>query len=280
MFDAAPTLSVCIPTYRGAAHLRAAIDSVLAQDFRDFELVIVDDNSPDDTTTAIVNAYRDSRILYMRNATNLGPQGNWNHCLEVARGKYFKLLPQDDELMPGCLRQQVEVLERDVEKAIALTFCARVIIGPDGKLLMHRGYPAHSGRIAGHGVIRRCVRRGTNLIGEPGAVMFRRELAQRIGPFSAENPYVIDLDYWFRLLATGDAYHERQPLASFRISSGSWSVAIGTRQTRDFREFIARYAAKPDYGIGKADALAGYCMAGINTRLRTLFYRCLLRQVA
>ena len=65
------------------------------------------------------------------------------------------------------------------------------------------------------------MRWGTNLIGEPGAVLFRRDLALKVGGFYAENPYVIDLDYWLRLLAQGDAYYLDQPLASFRVNPGS-----------------------------------------------------------
>ncbi|MCK7579239.1 MAG: AAC(3) family N-acetyltransferase [Chromatiales bacterium] len=86
----APLISVCIPTYRGAAHLPAAIDSVLEQTLSDFELVIIDDNSPDQTAE-IVSAYSDSRIRYLRKSVNLGPEGNWNRCLAEARGTYFKL---------------------------------------------------------------------------------------------------------------------------------------------------------------------------------------------
>lgn len=276
---ASPLLSIGIPAYRGAAHLAAAIDSVLSQDFGDYELIVIDDNSPDETAS-IVAGYRDPRVSYLRNEVNLGPQGNWNRCLTEARGRYFKLMPQDDVLQPGCLARQVAVLEGDVESHIALVFCSRLIIDAKGRTVMRRGYArAREGVIPADSVIRRCVRSGTNLIGEPGAVMFRRETALRIGPFDATNPYVIDLDYWFRLLATGDAYYLHEPLAAFRISSGSWSVAIGARQTADFRRFIARIRQSV-HGIGKLDRLRGYCMAAINTRLRALFYRFMLERTA
>ena len=64
--SAAPAVSVCIPAYRGAAHIGEAIESVLAQTLADFELVVVDDASPDDTA-AVVARYRDARIRFLRN---------------------------------------------------------------------------------------------------------------------------------------------------------------------------------------------------------------------
>src|SRR5258708_2549501 len=133
----APLVSVCIPVYRGAAHLRAAIDSVLSQTFRDIELLIVDDNSPDDSF-AIACSYEDPRVRHLRNPRNLGAEGNWNRCLEEAAGRYIKVLPQDDILSADCLQRQVEVLERDERHELAVVFCARAFINADGRRLLVR----------------------------------------------------------------------------------------------------------------------------------------------
>lgn len=274
----APLLSVAIPAYRGARHLPATIESVLVQGFGDFELIIVDDHSPDDTAE-IVARYADPRIRYLRNERNLGAQGSWNRCLDEARGTYFKLLPQDDVLMPDCFVRQIDVLSGDAEEAVALVFCARHVIGPADKVVMRRGYPGgRAGRVRSAAVARRCVRHGTNLVGEPGGVMFRTALARAVGAFDAANPYVIDLDYWLRLLAHGDAWYLPQPLVSFRVSAGSWSVAIGAGQADDFRRLIERVAAQPAYGIGTFDRACGRFMAGVNARLRRLFYRSMLKR--
>jgi glycosyltransferase involved in cell wall biosynthesis len=91
-----------MPTYRGAAHLMATVDSVLKQSYTNFELVIVDDNSTD-ATRDIIASYKDSRIRSLKNERKLGPQGNWNRALSEARGRYFKLMPQDDLLASNCL---------------------------------------------------------------------------------------------------------------------------------------------------------------------------------
>ena len=271
--DITPAVSVCIPTYRGAAYIERAIDSVLAQTFADFELLVVDDNSPDETAS-LVARYDDPRVRYLRNTENLGPEGNWNRCLHEARGTYFKLLPQDDWLMPECLQEQVAVFEADGAQRIALVFCARRVVNTNGDDVLGRGYPGGKrGAIRGSEVTARCIRFGTNLIGEPGSVLFRYTLAQRVGLFDATNPYVIDLDYWFRLLAHGDAFYLPEALAAFRVSPGSWSVAIGKDQTLDFRAFIHRVAKTPAYAIGAFDVFVGCRMAALNTYLRRAFYR-------
>ncbi len=268
----APTVTVAIPTYNGAATLGAAIESVLAQSLRDFELLVVDDRSTDGTP-ALVARFQDPRIRFLSNSSNLGPQGNWNRCLEAARGRYFKLLPHDDLLHPDCLRAQVVVLEQDKQHALALVFCAREVLGPEGKRLTRRGYPASSsGRLAAEKVRRRCVRLGTNLLGEPGALLFRRDLALRIGPFDAQQPYVIDLDYWFRLLAHGDAYYLIEPLASFRVSGGQWSVQVGRCQAAEFRRFIQRQEAFEPLGLSVADIVIGSLTPTLNNIARRVFY--------
>jgi glycosyltransferase involved in cell wall biosynthesis len=271
-----PAVSVCVPSYRGAPHIAATIDSVLAQTFADFELLIVDDDSPDETAR-VVARYADPRIRLFRNERNIGAQGNWNRCLQLARGRYLKLLPQDDLLAADCLARQLAVLEDDRSQRLALVFCARAIIDGKGRTLMSRGYPSRrGGLIPSRSVILSCLRRGTNLIGEPGAVLFRTELARRVGGFDASIGYVVDLDYWFRLLLQGDAYYLPDTLASFRISRGSWSIAIGSRQSAEFRHFVAKVAANPVFGVSAVDAAAGKLMARLNTMLRLLLYRMVL----
>jgi glycosyltransferase involved in cell wall biosynthesis len=272
----APAVSVCVPSYQGAAHIAATIESVLAQTFSDFELLIVDDDSRDQTP-AVVARYPDPRIRFLRNERNLGPEGNWNRCLELARGRYFKLLPQDDLLGPDCLARQVGALEAHQSDRLALVFCARTIIDGNSRALMRRGYRGRRGGVvSGRSVIRSCLRRGTNLIGEPASVLFPKDLARRVGGFDASIGYVVDLDYWFRLLLQGDAYYLPESLASFRVSSGSWSVAIGMRQSEEFQKFIARVAANPAFGVTRADILTGRLMAWLNSLLRMLVYRLVL----
>lgn len=254
-------VSVCIPTFQGAAFIGQAIDSVLAQTFQDFELLVIDDRSSDGTED-IVRGYADARIRFQRNERNLGPEGNWNRCLEQAKGRYVKLLPHDDVLAPDCLMRQVAALERDRSEQLALAFCAREIISSGGRVVLRRGYQRADGQIAAAVLRRQCIRRGTNLVGEPGGVLFRRSLACRVGGFDGEIGYVIDLDYWFRLLQHGDAWFDAGALVSFRLSGNSWSAIIGWGQGAAFRRFLRKSGAK---GF---DLLSGWVMAGLNNLLR------------
>lgn len=268
-----PTLSICIPTYCGANFLGATIESVLNQDFTDYELLIIDDNSLDQTEK-IVSLYPDKRIRYIKNSENLGPEGNWNKCLIEAKGKYFKLLPHDDMLLPNCLSRQIAALDNDINQSLALVFCSRHIIDHNERVIATRGYRTTKERVLlSHDVIQKSIRCGTNLIGEPGAVMFRKSLADKIGFFEGSIPYIIDLDYWFRLLLNGNAYYINEPLASFRVISSSWSVAIGNHQSNDFRKFIKLCVQKTEYKLTFADYTLGIIMAQINNYLRLLFYK-------
>ena len=268
-----PTVSVCIPTYCGSTHLGAAIDSVLNQDFTDFELIIIDDNSPDQTSDVVLS-YEDSRIRYIKNSMNLGPEVNWNKCLTESKGKYFKLLPHDDVLAHDCLSRQVDILENDPNECMVLVFCARNIIDQKGNVITTRRYPrAKTGVIASQSLIKKSIRRGTNLLGEPAALLFRKSLAETIGGFDGSISYIIDLDYWFRLLLKGDAFYINQPLVSFRVAPGSWRIDIGVNQSDDFIRFMSRCAQTPSYSLTFIDTLLGRLMAKVNNYLRLLFYK-------
>lgn len=272
-----PTVSIIMPTYNGAAHVRPAIESVLSQDFGDFELIVVDDNSRDDTI-AIAASYADPRVRTEQNPANLGPEGNWNRALSLAQGTYIKLLPQDDVLIAGSLGRQVRALEADSGETIALVFGAREVIDGAGRVLMRRGLPnARTGRVAAADLARRCVRKGTNMIGEPGAVLFRRSLAERIGSFDAVQPYVIDLDYWLRLLVHGDAWYMDEVVSAFRVSPGSWSVAIGNNQSRQYSDFLDRMQAAGLVRASKWEMAIGKINARLTNVLRLVFYKVILR---
>lgn len=109
-----PRVSVGIPVYNGARFLSRAIESLLAQDYEDFELII-SDNASTDRTQEICEEYRarDTRIRYLRNPTNIGAAKNFNRVFGEARGEYFKWAAHDDWCAPTFLRRCVEVLDAD-----------------------------------------------------------------------------------------------------------------------------------------------------------------------
>lgn len=272
-----PTVSILVPTYNGANHIRPAIESVIAQRNVDWELILTDDNSSDGTAD-IVETYGDSRIRVERNPVNLGPEGNWNKSLSLATGTYIKLLPQDDWIAPGALARQVAALDADRDNTIALAFGAREIINDRGDVLARRGLKSiPAGRVAAPILRRECVRRGTNVIGEPGAVLFRRSLAERIGAFDGQQGYVIDLDYWLRLLAHGDGWYDDTVVSAFRVSRGSWSVAIGGKQAEQYAIFLDRMVAAGLLDPTGRDMFFGKANAAINNILRLVFYKLIVR---
>jgi glycosyltransferase involved in cell wall biosynthesis len=128
-------LSVGMPVYNGAGHLRAALEGVLAQSFGDFELVICD-NASTDQTEAICReaAGRDRRIRYCRNAENVGAAPNFNRVFELAdpQAPYFKWVAHDDLMGETFFEKCVAILEREPETVVAF---------PKRSFILHDGSP-------------------------------------------------------------------------------------------------------------------------------------------
>jgi glycosyltransferase involved in cell wall biosynthesis len=109
-----PLVSIGVPVFNGANFVASAIESILAQTFADFELIICD-NASTDATPEICRSFagRDRRIRYQRNEHNLGAAQNFNLAFQLARGRYFKWAAHDDLIAPDFLRQCVAALEAD-----------------------------------------------------------------------------------------------------------------------------------------------------------------------
>ncbi|MBW2258128.1 MAG: glycosyltransferase family 2 protein, partial [Deltaproteobacteria bacterium] len=107
----APKVSVVIPVYNRERYIGQAIDSILSQSFRDFELIVVDDGSSDGTP-AVVERCGDPRVRLVRHETNQGIPRTRNRGLLEARGEYVAWLDSDDVALPQRLRVQVDVLDR------------------------------------------------------------------------------------------------------------------------------------------------------------------------
>ncbi len=266
-----PLVSVCTPVYNGAATLAATMASVCAQTLDDWELVITDDGSTDNSM-AVAESFRDPRIRILRNPDRLGACGNWNRCVNEARGRYIKVLCHDDLIAPECLARQAAVLADPGAAGVSLVAGARRIINESDRVLMVRRWRREDFRMKGHEAIRRTFRAGTNLIGEPSAAMFRRSDWERVGPF-APYTYAIDMEYWVRLLAVGDLHYLAEPLCSFRVSTASWSFNLLKDQSRQFADLIGKTAAVREYGLSRLDVLTGRGLSTIYRWMRWGFYR-------
>ncbi|MBT0653788.1 glycosyltransferase family 2 protein [Geomobilimonas luticola] len=192
-------VSVCIPTYNYGRFIADAIESVLAQTFSDYELII-SDNCSDDNTRHIVEKYTisDSRIRYYCNEQNIGMVGNWNRCLELAQGEYVKILCADDLLEPICLEESVNALECYTNAV--LVSGARLLVDTHLKPVAKHSFGDSLQVVLGTDVIQRCLVEG-NLIGEPTSVLFRRALAVR--GFDTAYQQITDMEMWFHILENG-----------------------------------------------------------------------------
>ena len=252
--DAKPKVSIAIPLYNCESHIRETIDSVLAQTFEDFELVVIDDQSTDNSYH-IAKSYDDPRIRVVKNIERQGFFKNWNACLKFMEGSYCKLLPHDDPLEPTCLEEQVRIL--DEYPGVELVHCARKIIDPSGNVLTVRRQKETEGIKASNASLRRIVRSGTNPIGEPAAVMFRHATMKHIGGFSDADMYSIDVEYWSRLLAEGKRYYIDQLLCSFRVWPDSASVRLFGSQARSMHKFFQELEQKHPDVIRPVDVWIG-----------------------
>jgi len=129
-----PTISIGLPVFNGARYLREAIEDFLRQTYTDFEL-IVSDNASTDETEAIVReaSKRDERIRYVRNNTNIGALPNSNRVFELAQGRYFCLAAHDDRHAPNFLERLVAVLEENPDAVLA--YGRTTLIGEEGEAL-------------------------------------------------------------------------------------------------------------------------------------------------
>ena len=133
-----PLVSLGLPVFNGENYLREAIESVLAQDYTNWELLIFD-NASEDATGAIAREFAESdeRIHYFRQAENLGAVPNFNHTFEASSGQYFKWFAHDDRLRSDYLSRCIEVLEN--EPSVSLCHSWVEVLEPDGSIKERRG---------------------------------------------------------------------------------------------------------------------------------------------
>lgn len=211
--EARPRISVLIPTCNYARFLPQAIESVLAQTTGDYELLISDDASSDDSAAVIEHyAALNSRIRYELHRTRLGMVQNWNHCLQRARGDYVKFLFGDDLLASDNALQQMSALLDDHPEA-TVAASPRLLIDANSRVTGVWD-DLSSGIHDGAEVITRCLCKRSNLIGEPSTIMFRRSAAHR--GFDPAFRQIVDLEMWFHLLLQGGLVYANEPLCAFR----------------------------------------------------------------
>jgi glycosyltransferase involved in cell wall biosynthesis len=241
-----PIVSVCVPSYRAEPFLRATLQSVLDQSMEDWELVVVDDASPDASWEIAQEFAGDPRVRLERNERNVGPAPTWNRALALARAPYVKLLCSDDLIYPLCLERQVRAFQ-DHPDAVLVAARRDIIDGGGRVVIRGRGLGRLRGEVDGEAAVHELVRAGINFFGEPSVVMFRSDALVASGGFSEDWQYTLDLDAYTEVLKKGSLVCLDDTVGAFRVSSTSWSANLLGQQTSQARAFYRQLAS--EHGI-------------------------------
>jgi len=225
--DHIPTVSVVIPTYNRAEFLAQAIDSVLSQTCQDFEVIVVDDGSTDDTAQ-VVSAYGD-RVRYVPIPHSGLPAVARNAGLQVARGEYIAFLDSDDQWLPDKLTGQLEAL--DPLHNVSLVCSNALVWDGETDVPLRTGLPEGRGH-SGH-VLARLLE--ANFI-ITSTVVVRRSYLNQVGPFCESRQLRVgeDYDLWLRLAAVSQLLYIPEPLII----------------AREHRDNLTRLQAPEDYWRG------------------------------
>lgn len=240
------TVSVVTPTYNHAETLPRAINSVLSQTFKNFEYIIVDDASTDDTES-VVDSYDDRRIQYVRHEENKGGSAARNTGIAQARGQYIAFLDADDEWLPKKLAAQVECLEERTDEWVAVHCKYQSSRSGGGRSLrkvtsqilraIGEGPPEPNVRSGGEELIREVLTKRLSISGS--TPMVRTETVNKINGFDSSFSRHQDIEFLIRVLKQGKLAFVDEPLANKHESSNPNPDSLELTKMRYFGKFIA-----------------------------------------
>lgn len=224
-----PLVSICIPTYNGSLYIQKCIESCLVQTEANFEIIICDDCSTDNTIDLVNQfAQKDNRIKVIQNATNLGLVNNWNATLTHASGTYIKWLFQDDWMESNALEEFLKIAHKGYDFIISKRnfildnnasnedkeYYFKTIkklenhfpTSDDG----HYFAPKEIAQLATQYI-------ALNFIGEPSLVFYKKSLMSKVGNYDLLFHQICDLEYNLRLASQVGVYVINKPLCSFAI---------------------------------------------------------------
>jgi glycosyltransferase involved in cell wall biosynthesis len=237
-----PLVSVCIPTYNTARYLSQAIESVLSQDYEDYELVICDNASTDDTPEVCAR-YQHSRVRYLRFEVNLNQPGSFNRCLDQARGEYITLLHADDCLLPGFMADRVKRLS-DYPEAGFVFGAARIIDAVGAMVSLSAPWPEDK-------LFARQELLASLLCGcvvKPPTVMLRRSAVDIVGAFRTDLTWGHDWEWNLRFAERFAVLYASSALAAYRDHDDSGTAEVlsaarnGWQERLILRETLSRLA--------------------------------------
>jgi hypothetical protein len=250
-----PTVSICLPSYNHARYLPEAMDSVVAQTYSDFELIVVDDGSRDGSLD-ILRRYEAAnpgqiRVLTHPGHANLGISRTANLALEHARGRYWCGMCSDDAWYPDKLKREVALMERTAN--LGFVYSRADLMDDESVLLGGRvGVDLSSDRNPVASLIM------TNAV--PAlTVMARTECINEVGLVDNSLVYS-DWDLWLKILARWDVGYIDRPLAKYRVHSSNSSIGISRthhiRHMKDLMNALASNASVIGGRLGTSEARA------------------------
>lgn len=209
-----PKVSVIIPTHNRSGCLKLAIASVLNQTYQDFEIIVVDDAS-NDNTVEIVETFNEERIKYIRHEKCKGPAGARNTGVKNASGKYVAFLDDDDEWLPQKLFLQVDVLDHS-SRQIAGVYSGFLRIDKRSRKTIDRVIPTKRGDIFQDMLLGNCI--GTSTI------LLKKECFERVGLFDESMLFCEDYDLWVRISKQFQFEYIKEPLVNYSVQENSYST--------------------------------------------------------
>jgi glycosyltransferase involved in cell wall biosynthesis len=214
-----PTVSVIIPTYNRTKLLGRDIQSVLAQTYQDFELIIVDDGSTDDTEGLVKN-FNSQKIKYSRHRKNKGISASRNTGIRSSRGNYIALQDSDDEWMPDKLEKQLRAFDT-APPEVGVVYTGFYIIANNQKR-----YQPSASITPKDGDIFSSIIKGEYLV-SPQTIMVKRECFEKYGLFDESFPAMEDWEMSLRLAKHCHFKYIDEPLVQYHIQPDSMSLNKG-----------------------------------------------------
>lgn len=228
-----PVVSVVTPTYNRAGFLPQAIESVLQQTFGDFELIVVDDGSTDDTPHLMDRYLRDTRVRYFKQS-NQGQSVARNRGIEEARGEYICFLDSDNAWREKKLEQSLEVFRHNPE--FHVVYGDYMVIDAEGNELGVNQMRRYTGRVTAHLLKDNFVSMNTT--------MTRSLCFQQMGGFDEKDRLTEDYGLWLRFSTRYRFYYLDQILGYYRVMDGQISSDKARRleaNERLLKSFLAEY---------------------------------------
>ena len=218
-------VSIILPAYK-QKFLSQMLDSLMAQTYKDFELIVVDDASPEDIKS-VVDGYKDERIRYYRNEKNIGGKdlvANWNHCVEYAKGELLLLASDDDIYAPTYLEEMVRLAE--LHPDVDAFHCRVAVIDDDGNII-HAGEPVAEYESDIDFIMQRAINRRTQLVPD---FVCRTAVLRRIGGFvNYPKAWFSDEMTWYLLAKDKGVCASNKPLFYWR--SSLQNISSNTKDT-------------------------------------------------